>query len=225
MTDTEQVPIIDISPYTSSPPFSPTAKSVIQQIHTAAATWGFFLLTNTAIPPPTKSALVSHSHAFFDLPLPTKMSLDVSKGGPRWRGYMPLGGEHTHGGLDYKEGMYFGNEHGDDHPLVVQGMPLHGRNRFPSQEEWEGGDSEGMKGAVLGYLDAAAELGKTLTDVFSEGLFGSGEEDRKKLRGMLIEPEPVLLFRAFKYLPVAVAEGKEQGEGGGFGIGEHTGLF
>ena len=53
----------------------------------------------------------------------------VKKGGVRWRGYMPRGGEATHGRMDYKEGIYFGPEHPDNHanarpPLVSLLEPI-----------------------------------------------------------------------------------------------------
>jgi hypothetical protein len=52
-------------------------------------------------------------------------------GGRAWRGYFPVGGELTSGTPDLKEGLYFGAEFDDDHPLVRAGTPMHGRNLFP----------------------------------------------------------------------------------------------
>ncbi|POR39538.1 Isopenicillin N synthase-like protein [Tolypocladium paradoxum] len=209
----EQLPVIDLAAYYAAGPWSPEAQRAIQAIHAAASTWGFFLLTGTAVSPQTQSSLLSISRAFFDLPLGAKMALDVRSGGVAWRGYMPLGGEHTHGRVDWKEGLYVGPEHADDHPLA--GLPLHGQNQFPDQL------LPGMRHVVLEYVGQVTELGKTLTDVFSLGL-GLGEDE---LRKRLLEPEPVVLCRCFKYAPVeekAVEESKEENGEEGFGIGEHT---
>ncbi|KID65428.1 2OG-Fe(II) oxygenase, partial [Metarhizium brunneum ARSEF 3297] len=164
------------------------------------------------------------SRTFFDLPLESKMALDVHSGGVAWRGYMPLGGEHTHGRLDWKEGLYVGPEHADDHPLA--GLPLHGRNQFPDFDLPE------MRPTVLKYVDQVTELGKTLTDMFSLALGLS----RAELRQTLLEPEPVVLFRCFKYQAVegqlfqdkivGVGDREKSRDGTGeqsFGIGEHTG--
>jgi isopenicillin N synthase-like dioxygenase len=66
------------------------------------------------------------------------------------------------------------------------------------------------------------ELGKTLTDMFSLGL-GLREDE---LRRSLLEPEPVVIFRCFKYAPAekeAVEGSKQENSEEGFGIGEHTG--
>jgi len=45
---------------------------------------------------------------------------------------LPRRGELTSGKPDLKEGIYFGAELEDDHPLVMAGMPLHGPNLFPA---------------------------------------------------------------------------------------------
>ena len=163
--------------------------------------------------PPDSILLLSISRSFFDLPLETKLELDVRSGGVAWRGYMPLGGEYTHGCLDWKEGLYVGPEHADDHPLA--GAPIHGKNQFPDQALPE------MRQAVLEYVGQVTELGKPLTDVFSLGLGLRKDE----LRQRLLEPEPVVLFRCFKYAPVegnTLQESKGDGEDA-YGIGEHTG--
>ncbi|KJK79842.1 hypothetical protein H634G_04081 [Metarhizium anisopliae BRIP 53293] len=218
---TEQVPIIDLTAYYNG---GLPAQEAIRAIHDAASTWGFFLITKTRVSPQVQSSLVSMSRTFFDLPLESKMALDVHSGGVAWRGYMPLGGEHTHGRLDWKEGLYVGPEHADDHPLV--GLPLHGRNQFPDFDLPE------MRPTVLEYVDQVTELGKTLTDMFSLALGLS----RAELRQTLLEPEPVVLFRCFKYQAVegqlfqdktvGVADREKSRDGTGeqsFGIGEHTG--
>lgn len=203
----EQVPVVGLSTYLPEAPTSPESQRVAQLVHEAASSWGFFVVTGTPVRPDTQSSLVSAARAFFDLPEETKMALDVRAGGPAWRGYMPLGGEHTHGRLDWKEGLYVGLEHPGDHPL--SGLPLHGKNQFPDAALPE------MRGAVLDYVDQATELGKTLTDVFSLAL----GLDQGELRRRLLEPEPVVLFRCFRYAPAEDAKSGEEG----YGIGEHTG--
>lgn len=209
-----ELPIIDLSAYFASSSSTSEARHVAQDMYTAASTWGFFLVTGTTVSPETQSSLVDSAKAFFDLAPEVKMALDVRSGGVAWRGYMPLGGEHTHGRTDWKEGLYVGPEHADDHPLA--GAPLHGRNQFPDES------LPGMRPAVLEYVRQVSELGKTLTDLFSLGL---GLEEGE-LRRRLLEPEPVVLFRCFKYVPVKkeVAESGEGGDGKeSFGIGKHTG--
>jgi isopenicillin N synthase-like dioxygenase len=202
----EQLPVIDLALYYATEARSPERRRVAQLLHEAASEWGFFLVTNTSVSSETQCSLVSAVQSFFDLPEETKLALDVRAGGPAWRGYMPLGGEHTHGHLDWKEGLYVGPEHADNHPHF--GLPLHGKNQFPDQALPE------MRHKVLEYVDQVTDLGKTLTDMFSLAL---GLE--MDLRRRLLEPEPVVLFRCFNYAPVQENKSGEEG----YGIGEHTG--
>ncbi|KAH7083411.1 hypothetical protein BKA63DRAFT_549789 [Paraphoma chrysanthemicola] len=208
----EQVPVIDLAPYYLAGSQHQEAQRTIQAIHAAASTWGFFIVTGTKVSPQVQSSLLSSSRSFFDLPLEVKKALDVRNGGAAWRGYMPLGGEQTHGHMDWKEGLYVGPEHADDHPLV--GLPLHGKNQFPDHVLPD------MRHEVLDYVAEATKLGETLTEIFSLGLGLS----QKELHERLLEPEPVVLFRCFKYMPTdsdAPDESKENGKDD-FGIGEHT---
>ena len=206
------IPIIDLTSCDPGNPDSAEYQYAVRLIHQAVSTWGFFLVVNTTVNLDIQSSLVNVSQAFFDLPEENKMALDVRNGGPAWRGYMPLGGEHTHGHLDWKEGFYVGPEHSDNHPL--SGLPLHGQNQFPDLEIPE------MRRIVLDYVGQVTELGSSLTDMLSLAL-GFGFKD---LRDRFIEPEPVVLFRCFKY-PPAEAKDVLDFNDASFGIGEHTGQF
>jgi isopenicillin N synthase-like dioxygenase len=209
---TEEVPIVDLTAYYRDGLNSFAARQVVQALHHAASTWGFFIITGANVSTDTQSSLLSVSKDFFNLPLRTKSDLDVREGGAAWRGYMPLGGEYTHGHLDWKEGLYVGPEHADNHHLF--GLPLHGKNRFPDQA------LPCMRQQVLQYVGEVTELGKVLTDLFSVAL----SLPQNQLREKLLEPEPVVLFRIFKYPCLddnTVAPENDTEEN--FGIGEHTG--
>ena len=120
---------------------------------------------------------------------------------------MPWGGEGTKGSTDQKEGFYGGPElgHNDDHPL--KGMPTFGENQFPDEDVPE------MRKEVLEYIEKVMELGLAISDAISVGL---GME-KGEVRRRLLEPEPIQLFRAFKY------SGREGVES--FGIGEHSDIL
>ncbi|KAJ6197794.1 hypothetical protein J3E72DRAFT_174733, partial [Bipolaris maydis] len=90
---TEEVPIIDFAVYYRDGSDSFAARQVVQAVHDATSTWGFFIITGTNISTDTQSSLLSVSKDFFNLPLRTKSDLDVREVGAAWRGYMPLGGE------------------------------------------------------------------------------------------------------------------------------------
>jgi len=117
---------------------------------------------------------------------------------------MPWGGEGTKGSIDQKEGFYGGPElnRDDDHPL--KGVPTYGENQFPDEDVPE------MRELVLEYIDKVTELGLALSDAISVGLGMEKGEVRKRV----LEPEPIQLFRAFKY------SGREGFKS--YGIGEHS---
>ncbi|KAK2812428.1 hypothetical protein FQN50_001429 [Emmonsiellopsis sp. PD_5] len=90
----------------------------------------------------------------------------------------------------------------DEHPL--KGMPTYGQNQFPDEDVPE------MRRLVLEYTEKVTELGLTISDAMSVGLGW----DKGEMRRRVLEPEPVQLFRAFKY-------SKRQGVES-CGIGEHS---
>jgi len=117
---------------------------------------------------------------------------------------MPWGGEGTKGSTDQKEGFYGGPELNpmDHHPL--KGIPTYGKNQFPDEDVPE------MRKLVLEYIEKVTELGLAISDAMSVGL----SLERTFVRRMVLEPEPIQLFRAFKY------SGREGVES--CGIGEHS---
>ncbi|ESK88360.1 2og-fe oxygenase [Moniliophthora roreri MCA 2997] len=203
--DTTRVPIIDVGPLFTKEFSDPAVKDVVNALRDACSTWGFFEIIGHQVPLKLQRDLVQLSKAFFALPEEKKLAIDVRKGGPAWRGYMPMSGESTHGVVDRKEGIYFGPEHSSTHELL--GMPLHGQNRFPPEE-----DVPGMKDTVLDYIERVTEVGKQLTTGLSLAL----GLDSKYMNQHLLEPEPVALFRFFRYPP------NESGVTDGSGIGEHS---
>jgi isopenicillin N synthase-like dioxygenase len=200
------IPIIDISPLLS-PDFTTSSlevKQLAEEFYSACHTWGFFYVVGHNVPVELQKKLFACAKQFFALPLEQKQALSVRNGGLAWRGYMPIGGEGTHGRVDHKEGLYMGPEHPDTHPKI--GLPLHGKNQFPDKEIPE------FRPTALQYVDEIVELGKTLCDLISLSL----GLDCRYVREHFLQPEPFALFRCFHY----PAKPKEQQET--WGIGEHT---
>jgi isopenicillin N synthase-like dioxygenase len=185
-----QLPVIDLC----------APDRVAERIDDAAGDLGFFYVTGPGIQPETIESLLRLSRTFFELPSETKQAVHMSRGGRAWRGYFPVGGELTSGRPDLKEGLYFGEELPDDDPRVRAGLPLHGRNLFPSVP--------GFPEAVLDYMSALTGLGHRLMSLVARGL-GLGDEyfrDRYTAR-------PTILFRIFNY-PAGTADAH--------GVGAHT---
>jgi isopenicillin N synthase-like dioxygenase len=130
----------------------------------------------------------------------------MALGGRAWRGYFPAGEELTAGEPDRKEGLYFGAELEDDHPLVAAGTPMHGRNLFPAEIPL-------LRETVLDYMAALTALGHRLVEgiALSLGLPPSYFADR-------YTRDPLILFRIFHYPATTLRAAAEPC----WGAGEHT---
>lgn len=205
------IPIIDIAPLIARKDNSFTEMvgdrhAVAAQIRQACRETGFFYIIGHGVDEQLQRRLEQLSRKFFAQDIVTKLEICMERGGIAWRGYFPVGGELTSGKPDLKEGIYFGAELDEEHPLVQAGVPMHGANLFPS------GIPE-FRETVLDYLAAMTQLGHALMAgiALSLGL----EESYFALR---YTASPLILFRIFNYPPAPSPTNGEQQ----WGVGEHT---
>ena len=175
------------------------------QIGQACREHGFFYILGHGVDEGLQERLLHVSRQFFVQALERKLEIRMGLGGRAWRGYFPVGGELTSGRPDLKEGLYFGAELDDDHPLVRAGTPMHGRNLFPSRIPL-------FRETVLDYMAAMSALGHRLMEgmALSLGLKASYFADR-------YTKDPLVLFRIFHY-PRDTRPAEEPC----WGVGEHT---
>lgn len=204
-----QVPIIDISALVSqNRNFSGTTPQdcdlVAKQIRQACQDYGFFYIVGHGIDEQLQNQLEHLSQQFFQQDLETKLKMRMALGGRAWRGYFPVGNELTSGKPDLKEGIYFGAELAENHPLVQAGIPMHGRNLFPS-------NIPQFKETVLAYMESMTQIGHIIMAgiALSLGLEESYFADR-------YTKDPLILFRIFNYPPKSSLPASE------WGVGEHT---
>lgn len=197
------LPIIDVTPLVTG---SGDRAGVAKQIAGACRESGFFYIIGHGVDDVVQERLEEVSRSFFAQDLEEKLKIRMEKGGRAWRGYFPLGGELTSGRPDRKEGLYFGAELDDDHPMVKSKTPMHGRNIFPDNIPF-------IRETVLEYLDAMTSLGHAMMEgiALSLGLNDSYFADR-------YTGDPLILFRIFNY-PV---ESEQVVEDRSWGVGEHT---
>jgi isopenicillin N synthase-like dioxygenase len=197
-----EVRMVDIDPLLSGGDAQPVA----EEIGRACRESGFFYIVGHGVASDLQQRLERLSREFFAQPLDAKMQIRMELGGAAWRGYFPVGQELTSGKPDLKEGIYFGAELPDDHPLVRAGTPLHGRNLFPA-------NMPELREVVLAHIVAMTGLGHTLMSgiALSLGLEGSYFRDR-------YTADPLVLFRIFNYPPETTSGDAEPG----WGVGEHT---
>ncbi len=199
-----QLPIINISALTGDQTYPENRRSIAKQIHDACCEVGFFYITGHGVDVGLQERLESLSRQFFAQPLETKLEIRMALGGRAWRGYFPVGDELTSGQPDLKEGIYFGAELGEDHPLVKAGTPMHGANLFPTNIPL-------FRETVLGYMAEMTRLGHALMAgiALSLGLEESYFADR-------YTADPLTLFRIFNYPK------PESNQESAWGVGEHT---
>jgi isopenicillin N synthase-like dioxygenase len=137
--------------------------TVITQIDEACRSWGVFVVVGHGLDHALLEAVLSNGHRFFDLPLDTKQQYNLTLNGTRWRGYMPLGGENSVSGtvVDYKEGLYLGDEHLPNDPRVLARVPTFGANVLPDNEIPE------MRETMSRYLQGMRGLGDRMMDFLS----------------------------------------------------------
>ncbi|MEW6128956.1 MAG: 2-oxoglutarate and iron-dependent oxygenase domain-containing protein [Acidobacteriota bacterium] len=194
------IPIIDISALVQQ---KPERRAVAAQIGQACRECGFFYITGHGVDEALQARLENLSREFFAQPLADKLQIRMARGGRAWRGYFAVGDELTSGKPDLKEGIYFGAELGDDHPMVQAHTPMHGRNLFPT------GLNE-FRETVLDYMAAMTALGHQLM----QGIALSLELDENYFYERYTA-EPLTLFRIFNYPPDLEVEKS-------WGVGEHT---
>lgn len=197
------IPIIDVSGLASE---TGDRHEVAASIGHACREYGFFYIVGHGVDEDLQRRLEDASHEFFAQDLETKLKISMSNGGRAWRGYFPVGNELTSGQPDLKEGIYFGAELNNSHPLVQAGIPLHGPNLFPANPPQ-------LRELVLDYMATMTRLGHVLMVgiSLSLGLEASYFSDR-------YTADPLTLFRIFNYPAPALNPQTESG----WGVGEHT---
>lgn len=204
----EYIPVVDIGSLLSIPnddTFCVSAHDVVQSIHHACTTSGFFYIKNHGVPDELLNQLTDLSTRFFNLPLAEKKSIDMKLGGKAWRGFFAVGEEVTSGIPDQKEGIYFGTELDDD----SDPRPLHGKNLWI-----DGPLGIEMKEAVLSYLSHVKRLGQLLMRTITCRFTLTADEKHVFLQQF---ENPTELFRIFNYPPHNTIFPNNS-----FGVGEHT---
>jgi isopenicillin N synthase-like dioxygenase len=195
------IPVIDIEPLVRG---GPGAAEVAQQLHRACREVGFFYVVGHGVPPHVTRRVDLLARRFFALPETEKERIAMVRAGRAWRGWFPLGGELTSGVPDQKEGIYFGAELGPEDPRVGAGTPMHGANLFPEEPP-------GLRAAVLEYIGALTGVGQSILEGLAIGLGLPPGWFAEHLT-----TDPLVLFRIFRYPPVAA------GDDGPWSVGEHT---
>jgi isopenicillin N synthase-like dioxygenase len=181
--------------------------AVGRRIDRACRDLGFFCITGHGVALELFDRLDTLARQFFDLPDADKARIAMSRAGPAWRGWFPVGGELTSGRPDRKEGLYVGTELDPSHPRVRAATPLHGANLFPDEPA-------ALGPTIIEWLDALVPVAHAVMRGIALGLGLPAEWFADHLTA-----DPTVLFRIFHYPPPPV---EATGDPDDWGVGEHT---
>jgi isopenicillin N synthase-like dioxygenase len=201
-----ELPVIDLAPFTSDTPSGPEAAGGAARLDELLCHTGFVLLANHGVEPDIKAAMLDRMRAFFSLPATEKQRLSIANSNAH-RGYVGIAAEalddaNTMAG-DLKETLDTGPDHPDDHPDVIAGTPLHGRNQMP--------DVVGFRAAFDAYRAQAVRAAERAQRAMAMAL--------GRPPGALLEMGDVLYnLRLIHYPP----QDRVTPEAGQLGCGAHT---
>lgn len=125
------LPILDLSALDTGPDEASAFRAELRRVTHEV---GFFYLVGHGIPQPLIDEVLEVSRRFFDLPVEQKLAIENTHS-PQFRGYTRVGGELTHGDVDWREQIDIGPERAVVTP--VDGAPeywrLEGPNLWPAE--------------------------------------------------------------------------------------------
>lgn len=116
---------------------------------------GFFYAANHGVPEDAIDRAFAAARRFFALPLDRKLALRLNRNNI---GYLPLdasvqGASTVHKATrpNRNESFFLSHDRGPDHPAVVAGTPLRGRNQWPA-------DMPGLRADMMAYFAALGRM-------------------------------------------------------------------
>ena len=129
----EKIPVIDYGPYFGGRPGA--LERLAEDVRSACENIGFFYVLNHGVPQDVVDRGFVASRRFHGLPLEQKLKLRLNENNI---GYMPMntsvqGASQVHKATkpNQNESFFISHDRGPDHPDVLAGLPLRGRNQWP----------------------------------------------------------------------------------------------
>jgi isopenicillin N synthase-like dioxygenase len=143
------IPIVDYGPYFAGVPGA--LERVAAEVAHACENVGFFYALNHSVPEELIERAFAASRVFHALPLAEKLALKINENNI---GYLPInasvqGASTVHKATrpNQNESFFVSHDRGPDHPDVIAGKPLRGRNQWPL------GRAE-LRADMMAYFDA-----------------------------------------------------------------------
>lgn len=147
------IPVIDFGPYFAGEVGA--LARLATRLRDACENVGFFYAANHGVPQPVIDRGFAASRRFHALALAEKLKLSLNENNI---GYMPMNASmqaassvHKATKPNQNESFFISHDRGADHPEVVAGVPLRGRNQWP-----EG--LPGLREDMMGYFHALRSM-------------------------------------------------------------------
>src|SRR5688572_31604868 len=157
---TRAIPVIDFGPVFRGEAGGLDAAAA--EVRHACEQVGFFYMAGHGVPQAVIDAAFGASREFHALPLEDKMRLKLNENNI---GYLPVNESmqrastvHKATRPNFNESFFISHDRAAEHPDVVAGTPLRGRNQWPE------GHAE-MRRAMLAYFEALERVGEQILPV------------------------------------------------------------
>lgn len=158
------IPVVDLAPAFAG---GSGLEQVAAQVREASERVGFFYVKGHGVPQPIIDAAFAASRELHALPLEDKLALKLNQNNI---GYLPVNESmqrastiHKATRPNYNESFFISHDRAADHPDVVAGTPLRGRNQWPSGHE-------AMRAAMVRYFETMVGLGERTLPILDRAL-------------------------------------------------------
>src|SRR5881296_1159225 len=164
-TATKAIPLIDVGPALRGEPGA--VEAVALDVRRACESVGFFYLAGHGVPRTVIDDAFAASREFHATPIELKRSLKINENNI---GYLAVNESmqrhstvHKATRPNFNESFFISHDRGADHPDVVAGTSLRGRNQWPAGHER-------MRATMVGYMKAMEALGERTLPVLARAL-------------------------------------------------------
>jgi isopenicillin N synthase-like dioxygenase len=159
------IPLIDVGPALQDG--GPALEAVAGQVRRACEEVGFFYLAGHGVPAALVADAFAAAREFHALPLDEKRGVKINENNI---GYMAVNQSmqrhstvHKATRPNYNESFFISHDRAADHPDVVAGVPLRGRNQWPAGHDR-------MHATMVRYFETLNGLGERLLPVLARAL-------------------------------------------------------
>ena len=162
---TRAIPVIDFAAAFGGA--SAGLEAAAAHVRRACEEIGFFYMAGHGVPQATIDAAFAASREFHAMPIADKIRLKLNENNI---GYLPVNQSmqrastvHKATRPNFNESFFISHDRSADHPDVMAGLPLRGRNQWPEGHER-------MRAAMLRYMKALEAVGERTLPVLARSL-------------------------------------------------------